>query len=98
LRAFFNFAAMHDWTDANPILKIPRPAIAPDEKIIYTPEQMERLLAAALAIRNLVMLRLLVFGGFLGLRYKEIMNLQAEDVNAKEVFVRKMKTQKKGMR
>ena len=44
------------------------------------------------------MLRLLVFGGFFGLRYKEILQLQVEDVGPDEIFVRKMKTQKKGMR
>lgn len=98
LRAFFNFAAMHDWTDANPILKIPRPAVVPDEKIIFTAEQMERLLTAAQDLENLVMLRFLVFGGFFGLRTKEILSLQAEDVTPSEVHVRNMKTQKRGLR
>lgn len=98
LRAFFNFAVMHDWAAANPMLKIPRPSMTPDERIIFTPEEMDNLLATAKKMENLPMLRLLVFGGFFGLRYREILTLQAEDVGEEEVFVRKMKTQKKGMR
>lgn len=98
LRAFFNFAVMHDWTEANPVLKVPRPVIVPPERVIFTPEKMKRLLAAAIELENLPMLRLLVFGGFFGLRYKEILRLQVEDVGAKEIFIRRMKTQKKGMR
>lgn len=98
LRAFFNFAVMHDWTEVNPVLKVPRPALAPDERVIFSAEEMARLLAAAQEVGSLPMLRLLVLGGFFGLRYKEIHTLQAEDVGVEEIFVRKMKTQKKGMR
>ena len=96
LKAFFNFAVMHDWTEANPILRIPRPAMEPDEKVIYTPEQMSAVLKAA--HHDPVMLRLLVFGGFFGLRYKEIRKLMCSDVSQEEVFVRKMKTGKRGIR
>ena len=98
LRAFFRWATMMEFVEKNPMERLPSPCPENGERKVFTIKQMRALLTAA--ADNPTVLRFLVFGGFFGLRTSEIEKLRCEDVHVGdcEVFVRHMKTSKKGMR
>ncbi len=98
LRAFLNYAVRHDWTEENPILKVPTPERTQGDRIILNKNTMQRLLKVARRENDEPVFRLLVFGGFLGLRYSEILRLDCADITKNDVFIQKMKTQKRGIR
>jgi integrase len=99
LRALFNHAVLHEWVPTNPLLRIASPQGAPREKLIFTPEEMRACLRYA-AEHSRPLLRMLVLAGFCGLRHSEVMRLPVSDIDlaAGELYVGKMKTEKRGMR
>ena len=98
LRAFFRWCVLMSHIEANPMERVPRPAADTSERETFTPAQMEALLDAA--ANSPQVLRHLVLGGFFGLRTAEIQRLDGKDVDLErgEIFVRKMKTEGKGIR
>ena len=98
LRALFRWCVPMEFVTENPMERVPRPAADTSERETFTPAQMKAFLDAAAVSPQL--LRHLVLGGFFGLRTAEIQRLDCKDVDLErgEIFVRKMKTEGKGIR
>lgn len=104
LRALFTYAHSRDWVASNPFERIARPQLEPAERGLLTPDQMKKMLRVAAGLegirRSEGLLRLLVLGGFCGLRHSECLRQPCEGIDRKtwEIHVARMKTAKRGMR
>ncbi|MFK7911102.1 MAG: tyrosine-type recombinase/integrase [Akkermansiaceae bacterium] len=88
LSSVFNYAANHDYIQANPFLKITKKKIAKEEKSILTPAQVRSLLFTAWE-HDLEMVPYFAIGIFAGPRpVSELEKLTWEDINFEEKWIR----------
>lgn len=90
LSSVFSYGMRQEWCDANPVLRIEVPKVKEKEIVPLTPEEVERLKAAAEKPQHRAMrfsLRLLLYGG---IRPTEVSRLRPEDIRweAGEVIIR----------
>ena len=100
LMMIFNYALLYDWVDKNPMTRVPKPVFAPGEKDVFTDKQMRSCLSYCIKTSDFPMLKVLVLGGFCGMRYAEVMRLTGQnvDLTTGEIHVEKMKTETRGIR
>jgi len=104
LNAFYNTAFIMEWCSKNPMQRIEKPAAQPRDKVLIDVETMRSLLRFAAGKgqfeRDDALLLMLVLGGFCGLRHAECLRAQWPqlDLRAKELYVKQIKTQKRGLR
>ncbi len=75
--ALFAYALKHDYASANPVKKIDPIKFVGDEPAIWTPDELARILEAAPAD----ILPLIALGAFAGIRPKELVRLDWQDID-----------------
>jgi integrase len=85
LSAFFAWCGQtpREWIKTNPAAKVPRESLGAGEVRIYTPKEVQRLLAVA----PVDLLPHFLFGLFAGIRPEELERLQWEHVNVEEKHI-----------
>lgn len=76
LHSFFAYAARRKYTDSNPVAAMPNIKVPDQDVVIYSPEEMSRLLTHA----DPFIVPYLVLGGFAGIRRAELLRLKWEDI------------------